>query len=145
MVASSGTSTPPRNGRRPLEARLRDKARDFGEAHVSGRRVLWHQLAAQTDFALPDDARSTTQILRDAIANSTSSTELPALLMRINGIVGGILSKGERAQSEAQALSVLEHRFESDPELNHMFENADFRLYLCRKAAERIAHARNNS
>lgn len=145
MVTSSGTSIPRRNDRRPLEACLRDKARDFGEAHVSGRRVLWYQLAAQTDFALPDDARSTTQILRDAIASSTSSTGSAALFMRINGIIGGILSKEERAQREAQALSILEHRFESDPELNHLLDNADFRLYLSRKAAERVAHARGNS
>ncbi len=145
LVTSPGTWTPPRNGRKSLEARLRDKSRNFGEAHVSGRRVLWYQLASQANFVLPDDARSTTQILRDAIASAAPPTESPALFMRINGIVGGILSKGERAQSEARALSVLEHRFESDPELKHLLENADFCLYLCRKAAERIAHIRDNS
>ena len=127
-----------------LEARLRDKARDFGEVHVSGRRVLWFQLAAQTDFVLPADTRSTTQILRDSINGGASPIGLPALFMRINGIIGGMLSKGERAQSEVQALSILEHRFESDPELSYLLDNTDFRLYLCRKAAERIARTREN-
>lgn len=144
-VTSSGTSIPPSDDRRPLEARLRDKARDFGEAHVSGRRVLWYQLAVQTEFVLPEDARSTTQILRDSVAGTTPPTEVPVLLMRINGIVGGILSKEERAQNEAQALSILEYRFGSDPELNHLLQQEDFCLYLCRKASERIAHRRGNS
>lgn len=144
MVTSSGTSTPPRNGGMSVEARLRDRARDFGEVHVSGRRVLWFQLAAQTDFVLPADTRSTTQILRDSINSGASPIGPPVLFMRINGIVGGILSKGERAQSEVQALSILEHRFESDPELGYLLDNTDFRLYLCRKAAERIARTREN-
>lgn len=144
LVTSSGTLTPPRNGRKSLEACLRDKARDSGEAHLSGRRVLWYQLASQAEFVLPRDARSTTQILRDSIASAAPTGESAALFTRINGIVGGILSKEERAQSEAQTLSILEHRFESDPDLQHLLENADFSLYLRRKAAERISHARGS-
>ena len=144
MVTSSGTRTPPRTGRRSLEVRLRDKAHDFGEAHLSGRRVLWYQLAAQADFILPDDERTTTQILRDSIASTVSQPESSTLFVRINGVVGGILSKGERAQNEAQALSILEYRFESDPELRHLLENIDFHVYLCRKAAERVAHTQGN-
>lgn len=142
-VTSSGTVMPPWNGRRPLEARLRDSAYDFGEVHVSGRRVLWYQLASPAELLKAEDARGTTEILRDAVGSVTSAAESPALVMRINGIVGGMLSKAERAQDEVQALSILEHRFEADQELSYLLGITDFRLYLSRKAAERVAHSRS--
>jgi hypothetical protein len=101
---------------------------------------MWYRLVEQTDFVLPRDMRSTSQILRDSISGNVHLADSGALFMRINGIVGGMLSRQGRAQTEAQALAVLEHRFESDSELKTMLNQPDFRLYLKRKASERIAH-----
>jgi hypothetical protein len=137
-VQSSGTQLPSGRGGKSREAQLRDHARDFGEVQLSGRRVLWFQLASQADFFLSEDDRTTTQILRDSLASTVSPIDRVGMQTRINGIVGGMLSKGERAQAETQALSVLEHRFESDEDFRLLFDNPDFRLYLRRKAAERV-------
>jgi uncharacterized protein DUF955 len=137
-ISSSGTTIPGGTGRGPRVARLRDKAHQSGEAVVSGRRVLWFQFAAQSDFSVPDDCRTTTGILRDSLASVVAPSEIEKLVLKINGIVGGMLGKEERAQSESQALAVLEHRFASDPALDRLMHNPDFRLYLRRKAADRV-------
>jgi hypothetical protein len=52
-----------------------------------------------------------------------------------------MLGRQERAQSEAQALAVLEQRFAADPDLGQLMELPDFRLYLRRKAADRVKNA----
>ena len=139
LVRSSGTTIPAYNGRKPREVQLREKAHDFGETTVSGRRVLWFLLSSQENFTLPEDERSTPDLLLDSLVYMTDQSVVPVLIKRINGIVGGMLSKPERAQNKAQALSILEHRFNSDPELQCLMELPDFRLYLRRKATERIS------
>lgn len=60
------------------------------------------------------------------------------MIKRINGIVGGILSKAERAQSETQALAILQHRFGTDQEFQDLLNTNDFQLFLRRKAAKRV-------
>jgi len=142
LVSSSGTMVPGGSARTPQIAHLRDKAHQSGEAVVSGRRVLWFQFGAQSAFSLPEDKRKTTEILRDALVTVISLSEVPTLATIINGIVGGMLGKEDRAQSERQALAVLEQRFASDPDLRHLMEKSDFRLYLKRKAAGRVKTAR---
>ncbi|MGH3252201.1 MAG: ImmA/IrrE family metallo-endopeptidase [Trebonia sp.] len=139
-INSSGTKVPGGSGRGPEIARLRDKAYEFGEAVVSGRRVLWFQFATQSDFFLPEDDRDTRDILRDALAFVAVSSEVPKLILSINGIVGGMLSKGDRAHSTITALAVLEHRFDSDQALQHLMEIPDFQLYLRRKVVARVGH-----
>jgi hypothetical protein len=124
---------------------LRDRAFSFGEVRLSGRRVMWYQLATLVEFALLDDARTTTQILRDAIATEARPSQAESLFMQINGIASGMLSRQGRAQNESQALSVLEQRFRNDPEFQKMVGNPDFQLYLHRKAAQRIAKLRGES
>jgi hypothetical protein len=109
---------------------------------VSGRRVLWFQFAVQSAFCLPEDERTTTDILRHALATVVTASEVLVLEMLINGIDGGVLGKDDRAQSESQALAVLEQRFASDTDLRHMMEIPDFQLYLRRKAASRVKTAR---
>jgi hypothetical protein len=134
-IRSSGTRLPAISSSESREAQLRNASHGFGEVVLSDRRVLWFQLSSPTNFTLPRDERTTTQILRDSLAHAEGDSDL---FMRINGIVGGMLSKEERAQNETQALSVLEHRFSADPQLRHFLEDSDFRLYLRRKAAERV-------
>ena len=139
LVSSLGTRVPAAsNGQRSQAAQLRDKSHDSGEAVVSDRRVRWFQLASQSDFSVPEDERGTTDLLRDSLASMEDASSVPGLVMRINGIVGGMLSRNERAQTESQALAVLEHRFELDPELHRLMAVPDFRLYLRRKAAARV-------
>jgi hypothetical protein len=138
-VISSGTQEPAGGPRKSRVAKLRDGSYDFGETFVSNRRILWFQLAAQTEFAIPDDARGTTEILRSALMQSGDDSARTRLSRTINGVVGGMLSKGERAQTASQALAVLEHRFSSDPKLQYLLEIPDFRLYLKRKAADRAS------
>jgi len=138
LIRSSGTRVPGGTSRRPQIAQLRDKAHAFSEAEVSGRRVLWFQFAGQSDVSLPEDLRKTTDILKDSLASVAALSEVPKLATSINGIVGGMLSKGDRAQSASQALAVLEHRFASDPALQHLMEVPDFQLYLRRKAIDRV-------
>ena len=104
--------------------------------------MLWFQLAAPVSFSLPEDGRTTTQLLNDSIAQAEGKPGDRTLAMRINGIVGGLLSKEERAGSPATALSVLEYRFTtSHPELRHFMLLADFRTYLRRKALERVTRS----
>jgi hypothetical protein len=143
LISSSGTMVPGGNARAPQIAQLRDKAHQSGETVVSGRRVLWFQFGVQSAFSLPEDKRKTTEILRDALATIIPLSEVSALATIINGIVGGMLGKEDRAQSESQALAVLEQRFASDPDLRHLMEKPDFRLYLKRKAAGRVKTARH--
>lgn len=134
-IISSGTRLPAFRPGRSLEAQLCDTSHNFGESVLSDKRVLWFQLSSPVNFTLPYDERSTTQILRDSLKRENGTI---ALFMKINGIVGGMLSKKERAQSETQALSVLEHRFSTDPDLRHFLDDADFQLYLRRKVSERV-------
>jgi hypothetical protein len=138
LVRSSGTTVPAREDRDSWEIQLREDAHGFGETTVSGRRVLWFRFSSQEIFTLPEDERSTRDLLLDSLVRTTDRSIISALVKRINGIVGGMLSKPERVQSTTQALSILEHRFSSDPELQCLMELSDFRLYLRRKAAERI-------
>jgi hypothetical protein len=141
FIASSGTSAP-RRGSRPFEAQLRDKAHEHGEETLSGRRVCWFRLASQRPFLPPDDDRSTTEILRAALASSgRSPASHQHALMRINGIVGGMLSRSERAQTPEQALAVLEHRFCEDDEFADLIAIPEFELYLRRKASGRTSSA----
>jgi hypothetical protein len=58
--------------------------------------------------------------------------------MRVNGIVGGMLSKDERAQAPEQALAILEHKFGDNTEFTDLYADSDFRLYLLRKAHDRV-------
>jgi hypothetical protein len=139
LISSSGTTVPGGISHGLWVAQLRDKAHEFGEAVVSGRRVLWFQFVAQSDFSIPDDSRTSTNILRDALASVVATPEKEKLALKINGIVGGMLTKEDRAQNESQALAVLEHRFASDPELDRLMNVPDFRLYLRRKAADRVS------
>lgn len=139
LVKSSGTVVPPHNEEESQEAQLRAAAYDEGEAVVSGRRVLWFQLAPSVSFALAYDDRSTTQILHDSIAQTRRNTNDWRLAARINGIVGGLLSLEERAQNVEAALSVLKYRFAaSHPDLLDLMEVPDFQTYLQRKAWERV-------
>jgi hypothetical protein len=141
LISSSGTVVPGGVSRGPQVAQLRDEAYESGESVLSGRRVLWFQFAEQTNFSVPDDPRDTTRILLGALASALPARDIEKLYRRINGIVGGMLGKQERAQSETQALAVLEQRFATDPELGHLMEIPDFRLYLRRKAADRVRRA----
>jgi hypothetical protein len=138
LISSSGTVVPGGVSRGPQLAQLRGKAHETGESVVSGRRVLWFQFAVQTNFSVPDDPRETTPILLGVLASALPGQDSEKLQKRINGIVGGMLGKQERAQSEAQALAVLEQRFAADRDLGHLMEIPDFRLYLRRKAADRV-------
>jgi hypothetical protein len=138
LIRSPGTTVPGGIGRGPQLAQLRDKAHESGEAIVSGRRVLWFQFAVQPNFSVPEDRRRTTDILREALASVVPSSEIEKLVLRINGIVGGMLGSEDRAQSESQALAILEQRFTSDRVLDHLTKIPDFQLYLKRKAADRV-------
>lgn len=142
LISSVGTTVPGGSASAPRIAQLRDKASQSGEAIVSGRRVLWFQFVVQLPFSLPEDDRNTTDVLREALATVAALPEIPALIMRINGIVGGMLGKEDRAQSESQALAILEQRFASDPGLQYLMEIPDFQFYLKRKAAARVKNAR---
>jgi IrrE N-terminal-like domain len=141
LISSSGTVVPGGASRRPQHEQLRSKAHDMGEAVVSGRRVLWFQFAEQNSFSVPDDPRETTALLLGVLASALPGQDAGKLQKRINGIVGGMLGRQERAQSEAQALAVLEQRFAADPDLCQLMELPDFRLYLRRKAADRVKNA----
>ena len=143
VIVSSGTTVPGGASTTPQIPHLRDKAYQSGETVVSGRRVLWFRFAAQSAFWLPEDKRKTTDILQYVLATIVTPSEVSTLSTRINGIVGGMLGKSDRAQSESQALAVLEQRFTSDPELRHMMEIPDFQLYLKRKVASRVKTARS--
>ena len=138
LVTSSGTRAPAANGRRSQANQLHDKSHDSGETVVADRRVRWFQLASQRGFSIAEDGRGTTELLRESLTLTVEESRIPGLVMRINGIVGGMLSKDERAQTESQALAVLEHRFEMDPELQHLMAVPGFQLYLRRKAADRV-------
>jgi len=139
LIKSSGTVTPPLREGKSWGPQFRAAAYDNGMAVVSDRRVLWFQLAAQATFSLPADDRTTKQLLHDSIAQAERDQNDRRLAMRINAIVGGLLSKAERAASAETALSVLEYRFTaSHPDLRRFMEIPDFRLYLRRKAAERV-------
>ncbi len=138
LISSSGTTVPGGVSRGPQVAELRDKAHQSGEAIVSGRRVLWFKFATQSDFTVPEDVRGTTDILRQVLSSIVASSEVDKLALRINGIVGGMLGKEGRAQGESQALAALEQRFSSDPALEYLMDIPDFRLYLKRKAADRV-------
>lgn len=141
-IKSPGTVTPSWAEEGFQKRKLRDMAYDYGTAVVSGRRVLWFQLAPPVSFSLPEDGRTTTQLLRDSIAQAEGRYEDRGLATRINGIVGGLISKEERVQSADSALSVLEYRFPaSHPDLRHFMEIEDFRTYLRRKAMERVARS----
>lgn len=140
LVKSSGTVMPAWRAGESQEKTLSSLAYDRGEAVVSGRRILWFQLAAAVSFALAQDSRSTTQLLRDAITQAGRELDGQGLAMRINGIVGGLLSREERAQNVETALSVLEYRFAaSHPDLLDLMKVPDFKTYLRRKALERVA------
>jgi Zn-dependent peptidase ImmA (M78 family) len=142
LIKSSGTVTPTLRPGQSQVTKFRAMAYDHGEAVVSDRRVLWFQLAAPVSFSLPADERTTAQLLNDSIAQAEGKRGDRALVMRINGIVGGLLSKEERAESAATALSVLEYRFTtSHPELEHFMLLADFKTYLRRKAQERVTRS----
>jgi hypothetical protein len=142
LIKSSGTITPTLTEGKSQEAQIHALAYDNGEVVVSDRRILWFQLAAPVSFSLPEDGRTTTQLLNDSIAQAQGKRGDRTLAMRINGIVGGLLSKEERAESAAAALSVLEYRFTtSHPELQHFMVLADFRIYLRRKALERVTRS----
>jgi hypothetical protein len=138
MISSPGTAVPGGGSRQPQLEQLRRKAYETGEALVSGRRVLWFRFAEQSNFSMPDDPRETTAILRSVLASALPGQDVEKLRMRINGIAGASLGKREHAQSEEQAFAVLEQRFAADPDFGHLMAVPDFRLYLQRKAANRV-------
>jgi hypothetical protein len=138
LYSTSGTSIPHRTGK-PVEAQLRDRAYAHGEQTLSGRRVSWFRLVSQRPFALPDDQRSTSDLLRSAITRAgIPAADHNRTFMRVNGIVGGMLSKDERAQAPEQALAILEHKFGDNTEFTDLYADSDFRLYLLRKAHDRV-------
>ena len=125
-ITSSGTNLPTRYGGGRQIAGLREKAVYAGESWLAGQRVLWFQLATQEQFTLREDPRTTSQLLRDAIARHVADDRVRAF-NRINGIVGGMLSK-DRAQNEAQAMAMLSHRFEDDSEF---FDISEILISTC--------------
>lgn len=142
VIKSSGTELADISEGRKGEAQLRAKAYDSGQVVVSGRRVLWFQLAAPASLSPSADGRSAKQLLGDAIAQAGRESESRALTVRINSIVGGLLSKEDRAQSVTVALTVLEYRFPaSHPDLKDFMDIPDFRLYLRKRAAARVERA----
>jgi hypothetical protein len=115
---------------------LQKVAHEHGHATVGGKQISWYRL---TDFTASEpvvDPRSTTTLARSAIAaHEADPAKQESLYRRINGVVGGSLSK-ERAGSVAQALALLRHKFHSNPLYGAITSHPDFDLYLRRKAEE---------
>ncbi|WP_428963639.1 ImmA/IrrE family metallo-endopeptidase [Micromonospora fluostatini] len=115
---------------------LEAKAYEHGGETVGGRQVNWYRLTDFTSSGVVVDPRSTTALARSAIAAFESDPmEQDSLYRSINGVVGGSLSK-ERAETVAQALALLRHKFSGHPRFGRIATHPDLDLYLRRKAEE---------
>jgi hypothetical protein len=118
--------------------KLKRRAYDSGKSQLGGRTVHWFRFFDAPMVDLPDDPRSTTEILRSAIARIESvPAEQNIRLQRVNGVVSGSLSK-DRASTVEQAFGILLHKVASSPQCEGLVDDEDFQLYLRRKAFERI-------
>lgn len=111
---------------------------DSGRKTVGGRVVRWFRLTEFSEVMAVADPRSTTQLLRSAIAAGVAdASRHNALFQSMNGVAGGSLSS-ERATTAEQALAILRHKFAfSDrPEYSLVIGHPDFERYLHRKAHE---------
>lgn len=136
-VTSSGTVIP-KQTRRIYGLDLRELAalsEESGSVSVSEREVYWFRLARYENFVPTIDPRTTTEILRTAIAAVVDDAdERVKVFASINGVAGGSLSK-ERAVTPEQALSILRHKF-ADYHHHEVVKQPDFDVYLRRKTEE---------
>jgi hypothetical protein len=117
---------------------------DRGMVLVAGKRVDWVRFVDQQELVVAEDERSTSQILRDAIATAGSTVDPHKLFMSVNGVVGGKLST-DRTSSAEGMYAALRHNFDLDRRIPAVVkESADFDLYLVRKAQERAARIANS-
>lgn len=138
-LISPGTALPSGfNSLSPQDAKLTTESVESGTVELSDRRVIWYRLAEFEDHYLADDPRSTTEVLRAAIAATESQIDKhESLFKTINGIASGKLSQ-DRADTAEQALAILRQHFSARDDLKFIRTHPDFDLYLRRKAYERI-------
>lgn len=123
---------------------LREAAYESGQFSIGSKVVYWYRLAQMDDFQPVVDDRTTTQILRDVVAQvwANRTPEEEKLAQRINGVVSGALGK-IRFSSEEEALSHVRQwtvHHETIPQW--VLESEDFDLYLRRKSEERLVALR---
>lgn len=119
---------------------LREAAYESGRFSIGSKVVFWYRLAQMDQFQPVVDDRSTTQILRDVVAQDWASrtADEEKLAQRINGVVSGALGR-IRFSSEEEALSHVRQwtvHHETIPQW--VRDSEDFDLYLRRKSEERI-------
>jgi Zn-dependent peptidase ImmA (M78 family) len=137
-LTSSGTVLPVaarRTDSVDLDA-LAKIARATGSQRVAKDQVTWFRLAEFAEFAaVPDESRTSTEILREVIAQHVPDESARSATFRsLNGVAGGSLSK-VRAQTPVQALSILRHKFETNAATS-IVADAEFDVYLRRKVEE---------
>lgn len=134
---SSGTVIP-RGVHKPYGVSVPDlkrAAKDSGSVTVSEKDVHWFRLVDFDEFTPVIDPRTTTEILKSAIASHVDDPEERDSIFRsLNGVAGGSLSK-ERATTREQVLGFLRHRFDGSRHTS-VVEDPEFDLYLRRKTDE---------
>jgi Zn-dependent peptidase ImmA (M78 family) len=141
-VRSSGTHVPSsvRRGKK-----LTDHSHSHGSLNFAGRKIRWYQFSSFQSSAVTSDPRSATDLLRAAIAKeTTSSLTADQLFLKINGVVGGMLSR-DRFSTEDQALAILEQRFASETGYRSVTDSPEFAAYLKKKATERLTAKRRTT
>lgn len=143
--ASPGTQRIMANNDRSQQ--LAGAAFDSGEFTIGGKQVCWYLLASDFEFVSVSDPRSTTQLLRAAIAadSSVPPDAQEQTLRVINGVTSGALSN-VRFRNETEALShVRQWTGHSERIPSNVKVAYEFDLYLRRKVEERLAKLRESS
>lgn len=114
---------------------LKAKALRSGAEYVSGNTLRWYQFNTPEQYRPDSDSRTTTQILRDAIALSVESpSDRLKIQQGVNGVVGSALSSHAGASVD-QTLSMLRYRCRTSS-YGFLMGVPDFETYLRRKVGE---------
>lgn len=118
------------------------RPRESGTVRVAGQEVHWARFVDFSDPLPVEDVRTTSDLLRSAIAAAEADEgERLRLFRSIQGVAAGCLSK-DRADTTNQALAILRQKFASLSEHNSVTQHTDFDLFMRRKACERIEKKR---
>lgn len=130
-VVSTGTFVPP--GTEDYS----QLAKYSGRHPHQGSLIRWYQFCATESLPVTPQASVTaTEMLRIALTAARPEKDVSALMKKINGVVGGTLTRTRAAVSAGTIFAALEQRFRNDPMYEDLMVIDEFRRYLRQKAVD---------
>ncbi|WP_328525623.1 ImmA/IrrE family metallo-endopeptidase [Kribbella sp. NBC_00359] len=109
-----------------------------GTVSHQGQPISWWQTAPVVTGTLApaDDDRSVAQVLRDAVESVYSIDRVASMAAKISAKTAGLLSHAPDLSRADDILTLLRYRLADDVECADLVANADFDLYLVRRAIQ---------